>query len=87
MRFGFGMRQAALLVAIRALPSGAAARSAVGCNSESLTAATAADTTDPDNPVAAALAPEQQPTGAVVEPHAGEQVLAATVAFRPPPSS
>ena len=29
------------------------------------------------------MAPEQQPTGAVVEPHAGEQVLAASVAFAP----
>ncbi|MGH7415864.1 MAG: MlaA family lipoprotein [Candidatus Rokuibacteriota bacterium] len=51
-------------------------------HSESMLAATAAPP-DPDHPVAAALAPDQQPTGAVVEPHAGEQVLTATVAFSP----
>jgi len=82
VRFGFGMRQAALLVAISALALGGCGTLSGGLHGESLTAATAGST-DPDNPIAAALAPEQQPTGAVVEPHAGEQAMAATVAFRP----
>ncbi|MGH7400150.1 MAG: MlaA family lipoprotein [Candidatus Rokuibacteriota bacterium] len=58
-------------------------------HSASMLAATAAPP-DPDHPVdaalavvAAALAPDQQPTGGGVEPHAGEQVLTATVAFSP----
>jgi phospholipid-binding lipoprotein MlaA len=58
-----------------------------GVTSESMLAATAtapaADTTDAQEPVAAALAPDRQPTGAVVEPHAGEQLLTSTVAFAP----
>ncbi len=82
MRFGFGMRQALLLVAVSALAMGGCGTLSGGLRSESLTAATAG-ATDPDNPIAAALAPDQQPTGAVVEPHAGEQAMAATVAFRP----
>ena len=82
MRFGFGMRQAALLLAVSALAMGGCGTLSGGLHSESLAAATAAPV-DPDNPIAAALAPEPQPTGAVVEPHAGEQALTATVAFRP----
>jgi len=82
VRFGFGMRQAALLVAVSALAMGGCGTLSGGLRSESMMAATAG-VTDPDNPIAAALAPEQQPTGAVVEPRAGEQALAATVAFRP----
>jgi len=80
VRFGFGMRQAALLVAVSALAMGGCGTLSGGLRSESLTAATAGST-DPDNPIAAALAPEQRPTGAVVEPHAGEQAMAATVAM------
>ncbi|HEX4995896.1 MAG TPA: hypothetical protein VFX87_13020, partial [Methylomirabilota bacterium] len=74
------MRQAALLLAVSALAMGGCGSLSGGLHSESMTAATAG-ATDPDNPVAAALAPEQQPTGAVVEPRAGEQAMAATVAF------
>ncbi|HEY7435285.1 MAG TPA: MlaA family lipoprotein [Methylomirabilota bacterium] len=76
------MRQAALLLAVSALAMGGCGTLSGGLRSESLAAATAAPV-DPDNPVAAALAPEQQPTGTVVEPHAGEQAMTATVAFRP----
>jgi phospholipid-binding lipoprotein MlaA len=76
------MRQAALLLAASALAMGGCGTLSGGLHSESLLAATAAPT-DPDNPVSAALAPEQQPTGAVVEPRAGEQLLTATVAFSP----
>ncbi|MGH7401136.1 MAG: MlaA family lipoprotein [Candidatus Rokuibacteriota bacterium] len=76
------MRQAALLLAVSALAMGGCGTLSGSVRSESLLAATA-DTTDPDHPVAAALAPDQQPTGAVVEPHAGEQALTATVAFSP----
>ncbi len=80
----FGMRQVALLLAVSALAMGGCGTLSGGLHSESLMAATAtASGTDPDNPVAAALAPEQQPTGVVVEPRAGEQAMAATVAFRP----
>ncbi|MFI5327199.1 MAG: hypothetical protein ACHQ7H_13255 [Candidatus Rokuibacteriota bacterium] len=74
------MRQAALLLAVSALAMGGCGTLSGGLRSESMMAATA---TDPDNPTAAALAPEHQPTGVVVEPRAGEQALAATVAFRP----
>jgi phospholipid-binding lipoprotein MlaA len=79
------MRQAAMLVAVSALALGGCGTLSGGLSSESLRAATAASAapTDADEPVAAALAPEQQPTGAVVEPRAGEQVMVATVAFRP----
>jgi len=82
VRFGFGMRQAALLLAVSALAMGGCGTLSGGLRSESMTAATAA-APDADNPIAAALAPEQQPTGAVVEPRAGEQAMAATVVFRP----
>ena len=78
----FGMRQAALLLAVSALAMGGCGTLSGGLHSESMMAATAS-ATDPNNPTAAALAPEQQPTGVAVEPHAGEQALAATVAFRP----
>jgi phospholipid-binding lipoprotein MlaA len=82
VRFGFGMRQAALLLAVSGLTLAGCGTLSGEFKSESMLAATAAplDTTEP---VAAALAPDQQPTGAVVEPHAGEQVLASTVAFSP----
>ena len=85
MRFGFGMRRAALMMAVLGLALGGCGTLGGGLKSESLLAATSAptDTTDPASPVAAALAPAQQPTGAVVGPHAGEQVLAASVAFSP----
>jgi phospholipid-binding lipoprotein MlaA len=85
VRFGFGMRRAALMMAVLGLALGGCGTLGGGLKSESLLAATSAptDTTDPANPVATALAPEQQPTGAVVGPHAGEQVLAASVAFSP----
>jgi len=82
VRFGSGMRQAALLVAVSALAMGGCGTLSGGLHSESMKAATAS-TTDPDNPIAAALAPEHQATGVAVEPHAGEQAMAATVAFRP----
>ena len=83
MRFGFGMRQAALLfMAVSAFALGGCGALSGGLHSESLLAATAAPA-EPDQPVTAALAPERAPTGAVVEPRAGEQVMAATVAFRP----
>jgi phospholipid-binding lipoprotein MlaA len=79
------MRHAALLLAILAFALGGCGTLSGGLKSESLLAATAtaSDATDPAEPVAAALAPEQQPTGAVVEPHAGEQMLTASVAFLP----
>lgn len=84
VRFGFGMRQAALLLAVSALAMGGCGTLSGEVRSESLLAATATAPTDPDNhPIAAALAPEHQPTGTVVEPRAGEQAMAATVAFRP----
>ncbi len=82
VRFGFGMRQAALLLAVSALAMGGCGTLSGGMRSESMMAATAS-ATDPDNPTAAALAPEHQPIGAVIEPRAGEQAMAATVAFRP----
>lgn len=82
VRFGFGMRQAALVLAVSALAMGGCGTLSGGMRSESMRAATAS-ATDPDNPTAAALAPEHQPTGMVIEPRAGEQALAATVAFRP----
>jgi phospholipid-binding lipoprotein MlaA len=78
------MRQAALLLAVSALAMGGCGTLSGGLHSESLMAATAtASGTDPENSVAAALAPDQQPTGVAVEPRAGEQAMAATVAFRP----
>jgi phospholipid-binding lipoprotein MlaA len=90
VRFGFGMRRAALMMAVLGLGLGGLALGGCGTlggglKSESLLAATSApaEATDPVNPVAAALAPDQQPTGAVVEPHAGEQVMASSVAFSP----
>ena len=85
MRFGFGTRRAALVMVVLGLALGGCGTLGGGLKSESLLAATSAptDATDPANPVAAALAPEQQPTGGVVGPHAGEQVLAASVAFSP----
>ncbi|HSB40604.1 MAG TPA: MlaA family lipoprotein [Methylomirabilota bacterium] len=76
------MRAVALLLAVSALALAGCGTLSGELRSESLLAATAAPV-DPDQPVAAALAPQQQPTGAVVEPHAGEQVMAATVGFRP----
>lgn len=90
MRSGFGMRQAALLMAVLALGLGGCGTlsDGGGLRSESLLAATAtplapSTPVDPEPPVAAALAPEQQPIGAAIEPRAGEQVMVATVAFRP----
>src|SRR6266545_5349725 len=80
VRFGLGMRRAALLLAVSALAMGGCGTLSGGLHSESMMAATA---TDPNGPIAAALAPEQQPSGAVVEPRAGEQAMAATLAFRP----
>jgi phospholipid-binding lipoprotein MlaA len=79
------MRHAALLLAVLGLALGGCGTLSGGLSSESMLAATATptDPSDPAEPVAAALAPEQQPTGAVVEPHAGEQVLTASVAFSP----
>ncbi len=82
MRLGFGRRHAALWLAVAAIAVGGCGTLSGGLQSESLRAATSAPT-DPADPVAAALAPDQQPTGAVVEPRAGEQMLAATVAFSP----
>src|ERR1700752_2280558 len=78
----FGMRQAALLLAVSALAMGGCGTLSGGLHSESMMGAPA-PAPDPNNPTAAALAPEQQTTGVAVEPHAGEQALAATVAFRP----
>jgi len=85
VHFGFGTRRAALVMVVLGLALGGCGTLGGGLKSESLLAATSAptDATDPANPVAAALAPEQQPTGGVVGPHAGEQVLAASVAFSP----
>lgn len=85
VRFGFGMRSAAMLLAVSALALTGCGTLSGGLHSESMMAATAGPVapTDPDQPVAAALAPEQQPTGVAVEPRAGEQVMVATVAFRP----
>src|ERR1700752_1499017 len=78
----FGMRQAALLLAVSALAMGGCGTLSGGLHSESMMGAPA-PAPDPNNPPAPPLAPEQQPTGVAVEPHAGEQALAATVAFRP----
>jgi len=85
VHFGFGTRLAALVMVVLGLALGGCGTLGGGLKSESLLAATSAptDATDPANPVAAALAPEQQPTGGGVGPHAGEQVLAASVAFSP----
>src|SRR4030095_1406708 len=87
VRFGFGMRQAALLLGVLGLALGGCGTMSGGLSSESLRAPTAAaptDTTEASEPVAAALAPDAQPTGAVVaELHAGEQLLTPTVAFSP----
>jgi len=85
VRFGIGMRQTALLLAVLGLALGGCGTLSGGLTSESMLAATAAptDATDASEPVANALAPDRQPTGAVVEPHAGEQALASTVAFSP----
>jgi phospholipid-binding lipoprotein MlaA len=81
------MRQVALLLAGLGLALGGCGTMSGGGASESMLAATAtapvADTTDAQEPVAAALAPDRQPTGAVAEPHAGEQTLTSTVAFSP----
>jgi phospholipid-binding lipoprotein MlaA len=77
------MRQAALLVIMAALAVGGCGTLSGGLRSESLQAAAAGATAEAESPVAAALAPEQQPTGAVIEPRAGEQVMTATVAFSP----
>ena len=76
MRFGFGMRQAALLVAVSALATGGCGTLSGGLRSESMTTATAAST-DPGNPLAAALAPDQPPTGAGWSPR-GREAMAAT---------
>ena len=86
MRFGFGLRQAALLMAVLGLAlGGCGTLSGGGVTSQSLLAATSGsvDSTDPANPVSTALSPDRQETGAVVEPHAGEQVMTASVAFSP----
>jgi phospholipid-binding lipoprotein MlaA len=80
VRLAFGKRQAAMLAAVAALALGGCGTLSGGMRSESLLAATTP--ADPYQPLAAALAPEQQPTGAAVEPRAGEQVMVATVAFR-----
>jgi phospholipid-binding lipoprotein MlaA len=86
VRIGFGLRQAALLMAALGLAlGGCGTLSGGGVTSQSLLAATSGsvDTTDPANPVSTALSPDRQETGAVVEPHAGEQVMTASVAFSP----
>ena len=86
MRLGFGMRQAALLLGILGLALGGCGTMSGELRSESMIAATPAapaDAPDASEPVANALAPDPQPTGAVVEPHAGEQLLTPTVAFSP----
>ncbi len=80
MRFGSGLRYAVLLLAGLGLALGGCGTLSGGLHSESLSAATA---TDPAETVTAALAPDQQPTGAQIEPHPGEQMLAASVAFSP----
>jgi phospholipid-binding lipoprotein MlaA len=85
---GFGMRQAALLLVFLALALGGCGALSGELRSESMRAAamTPADQADratEADPVAAALAPEQQPTGEVVAPHAGEQVMTASVSFSP----
>jgi phospholipid-binding lipoprotein MlaA len=91
VRFGFGLRQAALLMVVTGLALGGCGTLSGSVTSQSLLAATSApvDTTDPANPVSSALAPERQDTGARIEPgepgspHAGEQVMTASVAFSP----
>ncbi len=86
MRFGFALRQAALLmVGLGLALGGCGTLSGGGATSQSLLAAASApvDTTDPANPVSTALAPDRQVTGAGIEPHAGEQVMTASVAFSP----
>src|SRR5258708_38173836 len=72
VHFGFGTRPAALVMVVLGLALGGCGTLGGGLKSESLLAATSAptDATDPANPVAAALAPEQQPTGGGVRPHA-----------------
>ena len=82
MRFGSGLRYVVLLLAVLGLALGGCGTLSGGLQSESLKAATAT-APDPAETVTAALAPDQQPTGAQVEPHAGEQMLAASVAFSP----
>jgi phospholipid-binding lipoprotein MlaA len=86
VRLGFGMRQAALLLGILGLALGGCGTMSGELRSESMIAATPAapaDAPDASEPVANALAPDPQPTGTVVEPHAGEQLLTPTVAFSP----
>jgi phospholipid-binding lipoprotein MlaA len=86
VRFGLGVRQAVLLMVVTGLAlGGCGTLSGGGVTSQSLLAATSApvDTTDPANPVSTALAPDRQATGATIEPHAGEQVMTASVVFSP----
>ena len=88
MRSGFGMRGAALVLGVLGLALGGCGTMSGGLTSESMRAATAVpvdttDTTDTTEPVANALAPESQPTGAAVAPQAGEQSLSSPVAFSP----
>jgi len=86
VRFEFGMRHAALLLIVLAMALGGCGTLSGGLQSASMLAATTApspEPTDPTDPVAAALAPDQQPTGVAVEPRIGEQMLAATVSFSP----
>jgi len=77
------MRQVVLLLAGLGLALGGCGTMSGGLSSESLRAATAGADAAESEPVAAALAPDQQPIGTVVEPHAGEQVLTSTVTFSP----
>ena len=79
MRFGFGMRQAALGVAIAALALGGCGT--LSLKSESLRAATGLG--DAAEPIAAALAPEQTVTSGMLEPHAGEQAVVPQITFAP----
>jgi len=82
VRFGSGLQYVVLLVAVLGLALGGCGTLSGALHSESLSAATAT-APDPAESVTAALAPDRQPTGAQIEPHAGEQMLAASVAFSP----
>jgi phospholipid-binding lipoprotein MlaA len=76
------MRQVALLLAIVGLALGGCGTLSGGLESKSMVAATTAPV-DAAEPVAAALAPNQRPTGGGGEPHPGEQALVLTVIFSP----
>jgi phospholipid-binding lipoprotein MlaA len=76
------MRQASLLLVVVGLALGGCGTLSGGLASKSMLAATAA-LVDAAEPVAAALAPDQTASGAVVEPRPGEQALFSTVIFSP----